>query len=270
MPGTVFGVPLHPLVVHATVVLVPLAALLVLLAAVWPAARRRIGLWAPVVAIIALFLVPLTTSSGEDLQARVADTALVRAHAEMGDSLIPWAFGLAVAAIALILVSRGPALLARYAGDPDGPRPVRRVPTWLTTAADRFGQPAATPAGGVPAGGVPAGGVPAGGVPAGGVPAGGPGPAATAGSTPAVPGTAAAATGTAPAATGTAPATSTAGAPAGGRNHARWLLPVIVAFAVITSLGTIVQVVRIGHSGAQAAWSKVATTQPTGIRRHRD
>ncbi len=36
---TVMGLPLHPLVVHATVVLVPLAAVAVLLHTFWPAAR---------------------------------------------------------------------------------------------------------------------------------------------------------------------------------------------------------------------------------------
>ncbi len=35
----IFGLPAHPLVVHATVVLVPLAALLVAAAALWPALR---------------------------------------------------------------------------------------------------------------------------------------------------------------------------------------------------------------------------------------
>ena len=41
MPETVFGLPTHAIVVHATVVLLPLAALVVLLHAFWPAARRR-------------------------------------------------------------------------------------------------------------------------------------------------------------------------------------------------------------------------------------
>ena len=50
MPDTVFGLPTHAIVVHATVVFLPLAALAVLLHAFWPAARRRLGgvtRWSP-------------------------------------------------------------------------------------------------------------------------------------------------------------------------------------------------------------------------------
>jgi hypothetical protein len=41
---TIGGLPAHPLIVHATVVLVPLAAAAVALHAFWPAARARLGL----------------------------------------------------------------------------------------------------------------------------------------------------------------------------------------------------------------------------------
>ena len=40
MLDTIFGLPVHPLVVHATTVIVPSAAVAVLLAAVWPRFRR--------------------------------------------------------------------------------------------------------------------------------------------------------------------------------------------------------------------------------------
>ena len=43
MPYSIAGLPLHPLLVHATVVVVPAAALSVLLAAVWPRFRRWAG-----------------------------------------------------------------------------------------------------------------------------------------------------------------------------------------------------------------------------------
>ena len=39
--STVNGLPAHVLLVHAVVVLVPLTSLLLVLVAVWPAARRR-------------------------------------------------------------------------------------------------------------------------------------------------------------------------------------------------------------------------------------
>lgn len=43
MPSTIFGLPLHPLLVYATVVFVPLAALLVILAVTVPRFRTWAG-----------------------------------------------------------------------------------------------------------------------------------------------------------------------------------------------------------------------------------
>jgi hypothetical protein len=39
---------------------------------------------------------------------------------------------------------------------------------------------------------------------------------------------------------------------------ARWLLPLVAALSLVTAVGTLVQIVLVGHSGAQAAWSGVA------------
>lgn len=102
MPATILGLPLHPLVVHAAVVLVPLAALLLIAAAVSPRVRRWAGWLTPAVATLALVLVPLATSSGENLEGSVGDSALVETHAEMGEQLLPWAIGMAVLAFALV------------------------------------------------------------------------------------------------------------------------------------------------------------------------
>ncbi|MEN3304467.1 MAG: hypothetical protein V7603_669 [Micromonosporaceae bacterium] len=41
---------------------------------------------------------------------------------------------------------------------------------------------------------------------------------------------------------------------------ARWVLPVAVALSLVASAGTLVQVVVVGHTGAQAAWSGVQTS----------
>ena len=43
MLDTIFGLPLHPLIVHATVVVVPTTAFLVALAAIYPRFRAWIG-----------------------------------------------------------------------------------------------------------------------------------------------------------------------------------------------------------------------------------
>ncbi len=105
-PTQISGLPAHALLVHVVVVLVPLTALLVVLSAVWPAARRRLGVLTPLVALVAVVSVPLTTHAGEWLEARVPPDALVRRHAELGDGLLPWAIGLFVLAAAVWLWGR--------------------------------------------------------------------------------------------------------------------------------------------------------------------
>jgi cell division protein FtsW (lipid II flippase) len=106
VPETVFGLPTHAIVVHATVVLLPLAALAVLLHAFWPAARRRLGIVTPLLAGGALVLVPMSTQSGENLEDAVGRTELVERHAELADGMLPWAIGLFVVAAGLWLLDR--------------------------------------------------------------------------------------------------------------------------------------------------------------------
>jgi hypothetical protein len=97
---TVFGLPMHPLIVHATVVLVPLAAVLVGLAAVQRRFRGWIGPAAPAAALLACGLVPLSTGSGEELEHRVGESSLVHQHAELAGTLIWFVVPLAAVAIA--------------------------------------------------------------------------------------------------------------------------------------------------------------------------
>lgn len=98
MFDTIGGIPLHPLIVHGVVVLVPLASLLVLLAALSPRIRHWAGILTPITATVALAMVPLATQSGEALEQRVPESALVEEHAELGDSLVFFVLVLAVAA----------------------------------------------------------------------------------------------------------------------------------------------------------------------------
>lgn len=104
--GQIDGLPAHVLVVHVVVVGVPLSALLVVASALWPAARRRLGLATPAVALVTLLSVPVATNAGEWLQRRVPNDPLVRAHVRLGDSLLPWAVGLVVVAAAVWAVDR--------------------------------------------------------------------------------------------------------------------------------------------------------------------
>ena len=108
---TIGGLPAHVLIIHFVVVAVPLAALLTVLSAVWPAARRKLGIVTPIVALAALVSVPVATHAGEWLEVRVFSSDLVRRHTGLGDELLPWVIGLAVVAILAwllpFLVGRG-------------------------------------------------------------------------------------------------------------------------------------------------------------------
>ncbi len=157
MFDTVFGLPLHPLVVHATVVFVPAAVLAVLTAALWPRFRRWAGPAPLVLAAIALVLVPISTQSGESLEHALGRSAAIRQHSEYADGLLPWAAGVLVVAAAL----------------------------WWWRQSERT-------------------------------------------------------------------------VPGRFRRLPRWAIGVLVAAAVVVAVGTTVQVVLIGHSGAAAAWGDTA------------
>ncbi len=93
------GLPVHPLVVHGVVVLLPLAVVGTMAIALRPAWRLRHGLWVVAAALVATVLLPISTSSGEALQKRVGDPG---EHADLGDSLIFFAIPLLVLAAALV------------------------------------------------------------------------------------------------------------------------------------------------------------------------
>ena len=86
---SLFGLPAHPLLVHAAVVLVPLAAIGTIAIAVWGAARRRIGWIVVVLGFSAFAFALLAQSSGEPLEEQVDENELVEEHAEAGENM-PW------------------------------------------------------------------------------------------------------------------------------------------------------------------------------------
>ena len=79
IPYEINGLPAHVLVLHAVVVLVPLTSLLVVGTAFWSAARRRLGVAVPILALVTLGAVQLTINAGGWLIRRVPITPLVRA-----------------------------------------------------------------------------------------------------------------------------------------------------------------------------------------------
>jgi len=100
MPETVFGLPVHPLIVHATVVMVPLTAVAVALWFLSPRFRNWSGILPLGMAAVSVVLAPLSTSSGESLEHMVGETKLVQEHAELGDMLVWWCVGMLVVAAA--------------------------------------------------------------------------------------------------------------------------------------------------------------------------
>jgi phosphoglycerol transferase MdoB-like AlkP superfamily enzyme len=102
MLDTISGLPWHPLIVHATEVIVPAAALAVALAGLWPRFRRWAALLPLGLSVVALVLVPMSTQSGEALEKHVAESSLIETHSELADGLLPWVFALVVVAAVLL------------------------------------------------------------------------------------------------------------------------------------------------------------------------
>ncbi|MFJ5228428.1 DUF2231 domain-containing protein [Kitasatospora sp. NPDC088391] len=123
--STINGLPAHVLLVHAVVVLVPLTALALIVCALLPAAARRLGVLLPVLALVSLAFVPLTTDAGEWLERHVESGPLVRRHAELGDGLAPWAFGLLLLAVLVWWSARRPSTADASTGGPSPARPSR-------------------------------------------------------------------------------------------------------------------------------------------------
>ncbi|WP_104090579.1 DUF2231 domain-containing protein [Cryobacterium sp. N19] len=121
MFDTFFGLPMHPLIVHATEVVVPIAALVLLLAAIWPRFRRWAKLLPLGLTLAALVLVPLSTESGEALEERVSESALIDTHADLAEGLLPWVIGMVLIAAVLFWWNLKKA-------------PTTRAPKWVAIA----------------------------------------------------------------------------------------------------------------------------------------
>jgi hypothetical protein len=112
------GIPTHALLVHAVVVLLPLAALGGIAVALVPALRRRYGGLVLLLTVAAVAAVPVTQQAGERLFDRlsagfgpddVTEAGLMERHADLARMLLPWALVL-LAGVALAVL---PPLLAR-------------------------------------------------------------------------------------------------------------------------------------------------------------
>jgi hypothetical protein len=102
--STFNGLPAHVLLVHFIVVLAPLTAVLVILCAVWPAARQRLVWLTLLLSLVTAVLTPLTTDAGEWLEHRVGRSPLVHTHARLGDTMLYFSLALLVAAVLVTVV----------------------------------------------------------------------------------------------------------------------------------------------------------------------
>lgn len=128
------GIPVHPLVVHAIVVLLPLATLGTLAIVARPSWRLRYGPLVVAAAAISTVLMPVATSSGEELEQRVGEPG---EHAELGDQLIFFAIPLVLACAALVWLEwrRSKTAVENATEGAAAPRTVIRVVAGLAVVA---------------------------------------------------------------------------------------------------------------------------------------
>jgi hypothetical protein len=110
MFDTILGLPVHALVVHAVVVLVPLGAAGVVAMALVPRWRERLGVAVLAVLTVGLVSIPVAIASGKKLEARLHASGVVakqiRHHREMANLVIYPTVVLWLLAVALVLLSR--------------------------------------------------------------------------------------------------------------------------------------------------------------------
>lgn len=105
---TVFGLPAHPLLVHAVVVLLPLSAVGAAAVALVPRWRQRYAWPLLGLTLLGVGAVPLAQAAGDQLYARLAslENPLIQRHAELGNDLLPFALGFGVVVVALLVADR--------------------------------------------------------------------------------------------------------------------------------------------------------------------
>jgi len=104
---TIGGLPAHPLIVHAVVVLLPLAAVGTLAVAARPTWRRNLGVPVFLIALVGVVAVPLAVQTGEQLQGLLGGGGpLVEVHEQRADHLLPYAILFLVLLLATLLLGR--------------------------------------------------------------------------------------------------------------------------------------------------------------------
>jgi ABC-type branched-subunit amino acid transport system permease subunit len=109
--STFHGLPAHILLNHFIIVLAPLTAVLMIICAVWPAARRRLVWLVLALAAITVVVTPLTVNAGDWLSERVDQSPALDTHMNLGNTAIYFSVALLIAAVLLaglhVRVERG-------------------------------------------------------------------------------------------------------------------------------------------------------------------
>lgn len=128
------GLPIHPLVVHGVVVLLPLAIVGTIAIAARSSWRAKYGYLVLAITAVATALIPIATSSGEALEKRVGDPGN---HAALGDQLIWFALPMLVLVAGLVFLNwRSAHRKAHRGAHPgDAGSSTTSSRTWLRTVA---------------------------------------------------------------------------------------------------------------------------------------
>lgn len=234
MPDTVNGLPLHPLVVHAVVVLLPIAVIGTLACVLRPAIRRHFGVLVVLTTAAAVVLIPVATQSGERFARTLGAEQLVADHQRHAEMMFPFGVLLLLSItllVALDIYRRTATATAGAAGPPAPAAPQEPDHTATAAPGSRTGGTATAA------------------------------PALRTGGTATAVRAAASATGTRP-----APPLTVVDSWLGDRVPARWrgsraetvsrrLALLAAALCVVTSVGTGVVTFQTGESGAKAVWS---------------
>ena len=97
------GLPLHPLVVHGAVVIIPLACIAAIVIATKRSWRRTLGWWIVCLCGLSVVLAFVAKESGEALAQVVGNPS---AHAALGDTFPLLAFALFIVTTALVVTDR--------------------------------------------------------------------------------------------------------------------------------------------------------------------
>ena len=229
-PTVIRGLPAHILLVHVVLAIVPVAAVLVIVAAVWPAARRWLN-WLPALAALgALVFVPITTHAGHWLENhyRGQITAAIQHHVNLGNQMFGWVLALFGASVLVLALNWFEGQRSLVVGTGRGPAATKRVGDGARNGSDNL--PGNRPEGGA-----------------------GIGPGSGAGDHLSAGGTDGAHRGGVSVAARPRSASSTSARL--GMFGSRPLRVLVAILAIVAAVGAVQQVYRTGEAGSRAVWT---------------